>query len=407
MNVAEFQRLLTPTGQAAITAAAALQPSEAGFLSALARLERDYPPGLARPALEIAILRREAAVKFPQADRLYFTRPALEQASAYAVASYRARRFAGCDRVLDLGCSVGGDSLALAAAAPVLGLDLDALRLAMARANLTACADEAHFPADFIRADLTAALPVRLSPHTGLFFDPARRTDRGRVYSVRQYQPPLSSVRAWAAQTPAQTPALAVKISPGVNLEELRSYDCAIEFISLHGELKEALLNFGPLGGFGRRATLLPGPFQLSAPANTAADSETAPRLSQPQAWLYEPDPAVLRAGLVRLLAEQIHAAQLDADIAYLTAPNLTPTPFARAWQVEAWFPFQLKRLRAELRARGVGRVTVKKRGSPIEPEQLIRALRLKPNDSAGERVLFLTHLQGRPIVILAWPEKA
>ena len=95
-------------------------------------------------------------------------------------------------------------------------------------------------------------------------------------------------------------------------------------------------------------------------------------------------------------------AAQLDPDIAYLTADNLKPTPFARAWKVEDWFPFGMKRLRSALRQRGVGRVVVKKRGSPLQPEALIRDLRLK---GEHERVVFLTHLRGRPIVILSTVE--
>jgi hypothetical protein len=113
----------------------------------------------------------------------------------------------------------------------------------------------------------------------------------------------------------------------------------------------------------------------------------------------YEPDAAILRAGLVRTLGEQLEAAHLDPDIAYLTASRLQRTPPARAWVVEAWFPFQLKWLRAAMRARRVGRLVMKKRGSPIQPEALIRALRLQ---GELERVVFLIHLWGRPIAILA-----
>ncbi len=73
-------------------------------------------------------------------------------------------------------------------------------------------------------------------------------------------------------------------------------------------------------------------------------------RLSEPQAYLYEPDPSVLRAGLVRTLGLQLEAAQLDPDIAYLTSDRLVETPFAKAYQVEDWLPFNLKRLRSLLR---------------------------------------------------------
>ena len=66
---------------------------------------------------------------------------------------------------------------------------------------------------------------------------------------------------------------------------------------------------------------------------------------------------------------------------------------------MEDWFPFSLKRLRAYLHVRRVGRVTVKKRGSPLQPEELIHKLRLEGEE---ERVLFLTHVRGRAVVIVA-----
>jgi hypothetical protein len=186
---------------------------------------------------------------------------------------------------------------------------------------------------------------------------------------------------------------MGVKISPGVKLDELAGYEAEVEFISLDGELKEAVLWFGPLKTAHRRATLLPGPYTL-----TAAPDSLLP-IREPQAFLYEPDPAILRAGLVTTLGAQLNAAQLDPDIAYLTSEKLQTTPFARAWAVEDWFPFQLKRLRAYLRERNIGNVTVKKRGSPLVPEALIRDLKLS---GENECTIFLTHLRGKAIVVIA-----
>ena len=114
--------------------------------------------------------------------------------------------------------------------------------------------------------------------------------------------------------------------------------------------------------------------------------------------YLYEPDPAVMRAGLVTDLAAQIGAHQLDADIAYLTSNSLTPTPFARPFAIEADMPFSQKRLREKLRAMNVGRVTVKKRGSPLDPDDFARSLRLKGDE---ERILFLTHVQGKAWILI------
>jgi hypothetical protein len=108
-----------------------------------------------------------------------------------------------------------------------------------------------------------------------------------------------------------------------------------------------------------------------------------------------------MRAGLVAILGTALNAAQLDPDIAYLTGDDLVATPFARVWKIEDWFPFGVKPLRSYLRERGVGRVVVKKRGSPIQPEELLRKLKLS---GEVERIVFLTHLQGRPVVVVCFP---
>jgi THUMP domain-like len=128
-----------------------------------------------------------------------------------------------------------------------------------------------------------------------------------------------------------------------------------------------------------------------------ASGSIQAP-LSLPAAYLYEPDPAILRARLVAALAEQLGAAQLDRAIAYLTADRAVATPFARCWRVIEWLPFNLKRLRARLRAHDAGPVTVKKRGSPLDTDALARQL---AGDGGRALVVVLTQTQGRPAALI------
>lgn len=398
MDLSTFRILLNGDGQRALAAATALAPTEETFLAHFQRLTKDYPAALARAALETAILRVRAAAKFTRAAAMYFTREALEQASGEPISRYRAGRYAGCEHAADLGCGVGGDSLGLASVVPqVSGIDQDPLRLAMAAENLGAYGLRER--ARWLEADLTTA------PWPGadaFFFDPARRANGRRKFSVRDYAPPLAQALDWLRRTPAG----GVKISPGVDLAELAGYDAEVEFISERGELKECALWFGPLRTADRRATLLLG---LNATGGLAqahtliADPAAAAEVGPPQAYLYEPDPAVLRAGLVTTLAAQLAARQLDPDIAYLTAPHLRPTPFARAYVIEEALPFQLKRLRERLRALHVGRVTVKKRGSPLEPEALIQQLRLEGPET---RVVVLTHVAGKAWVLIGQPAR-
>jgi hypothetical protein len=403
MDLDTFRLLLTPIGQEALEYAEKLAPREVDFLGHFQKVARRYPRELARLALETAILRSEASEKFPWADRMYFTRQALEQASSHAVSSYRVERYRPFKILGDLACSLGGDTISLAKMGLTVGVDLDPMRLALAQANLKAL--NLVERVTLLQADLTASMPLSPSPDLAMFFDPSRRKKSKRITSVRSYLPPLQVVKDWLPRFPA----VGVKISPGVRYEEISVFDAEVEFISLKGGLKEALLWFGPLKTCRRRATILPGAHTLYSEeisgGSTKFDGERKKvvPVSQPQAFLYEPDPAVIRAGLVEALGVRLRAAQLDTDIAYLTAEKGAATPFARSWAVENWFPFGLKKLRTYLRERKIGRVVVKKRGSPLEPEGLIRDLRLEGD---GERVIFLTHLRGKPIVVVCHPER-
>ena len=124
-DVDSLRRLLTPQGREALELAVARKPDETAFLAEFQFLSRRFPEDIARAAVEQAILRRKAAAKFTSAGRMFFTRVALEQSTSEAVARHRAKRFAGSSLILDLGCGIGGDSLALASMAPVIAVDHD------------------------------------------------------------------------------------------------------------------------------------------------------------------------------------------------------------------------------------------------------------------------------------------
>ncbi|UOY01095.1 THUMP-like domain-containing protein [Blastococcus sp. PRF04-17] len=115
-------------------------------------------------------------------------------------------------------------------------------------------------------------------------------------------------------------------------------------------------------------------------------------------AWLHEPDPAVIRSGLVSVVAEDLAATLIDPMIAYLTSDAPATSPWVTSYRVDEVLPFNLKKLRALLRTRGVGRVVVKKRGSPIEPETLARRLR---GPGGGTAVVVATRVAGAPTVLV------
>jgi hypothetical protein len=388
MNLDDLHFLLSPAGERLLEEISGTIITPQNHLQIASQLRRQVRPAYANALLEIALLRQLAVIKFSRAAQMFFTRPALEQSSSEIVTTYRARRFAtgGFGHIADLGCSIGGDALALATQSSVVGVDWDPLRLAMAQENVRVYGPVDNFHP--LQADLLELTPL---PVQAAFFDPARRDVHGRrFFSVHDYQPPLSLIHRWLEEVPH----IAVKISPGVDYAELPE-QAEVEFISVKGEVKEGVLWFGGLhSGVTRRATLLPGGNTLT----TASRNVEPIPITAPKTYLYEPDKAVIRAHLVETLAHQLGATKIGPDIAYLTADSVKATPFARSFAIEAVFPFQLKRLRHYLRENKIGQVTVKKRGSPIEPDTLRRQLRLR---GGKHRVVFLTQAKGEATVLI------
>ncbi|WP_110945651.1 class I SAM-dependent methyltransferase [Streptomyces avicenniae] len=387
---AAFRALLTATGEDLLAHLRDLTP--AGELAAATRLRRDHPAALVSAAIGQARLRQRAAAKFgADAERMFFTPDGVEQATRTPVAAWRAARFAalGVRRAADLGCGVGGDAIALARAGiSVLAVDRDPLTCAVAEANAAALG-----LADLIEVRQADVTEVDLAGIDALFADPARRGGRGRVFDPEAYSPPLS----WAIGAARRVPYAALKTAPGIPHEAVPS-DAVAEWVSHRGEVKEAVLWFGRGGAAPRTATLLPGGDVLTGDGGRQAPD------GPPCRYLYEPDGAVIRAHLVAEAAERLGGHLLDPTIAYVTADALRADPFTSAYEITDVLPFNEKRLRALLRERGVGTVTVKKRGSALTPEELLR--RLKPRGE-GSATVFLTRVAGAAAMLVGHPVRA
>ncbi len=378
LRSSEARLLLSDEGRAAVAFAASLD------LPPIAAAEAVRTYGELGPlALAQARLRRKALAKHPDGDRLWWTAEALEQSTPRVVAVHRARRFAGAPRVLDLGCSVGGDLLPLAAVAPVVGVDLDETRLILAAANLA----EIGVAGQLVRADVGT-----LRPSGHVFADPARRSGGRRGFDPRSWSPPLSTVLAWEVQ------ALGVKVAPGIDYDALPA-DLEVEVVSLHGDVKEAVLWRGEARrGARRTATLLPSGQAL------VDRGAPVPAVRPPGRYLLEPDGAVIRAHLVAELAQDVAGWLLDSTIAYVAADLAVPTPFGRWYEVLETLPFSLKGLRERLRSHDAGPLVVKKRGTAVEPEELRRRLKLT---GGREVTVVLTRQAGTQIALIAQPISA
>jgi SAM-dependent methyltransferase len=376
--VARFEALLAPAGRELLTL---LREQPAGPDVALrlgSRLRARYPAELVADALTQHELRLAARVKFSRAMDQYFTRAGLEQASAELVARHRAQRYAGAGPLADLCCGIGGDLLALAADGhPVLAVDSGPLHLRIARANAevaglaagvtTACADVRE---------------VSLAGLAGVFIDPARRTGRARL-PTGVSEPPL----AWCLGLADTVARVGIKAAPGLPHEAVPP-GWELEFIAVGRQLREAAAWSPALATAARRATILPGGHTL-----TPQPGEPVP-VRPPGEFLFDPSPAVTRAGAVADLARLLNAWQIDEQIAFLSADTPVVTPFARTLRVIDSGPWNQRQLPARLRELDIGAVDIRRRGLAGDTGQLHRSLRLSGSRRA---TLVMTRFRDRP----------
>lgn len=392
----QLRWLRTPAGVAATALATRLVDQGLEVLPALARLRAQVGAEHAGPAWELARLRARARPVFgADADVLFLTADTLEQAGRPALAARRARRLLAddTDSAADLGCASGTDTVALArAGASVLAVDLDPLARELTAANAEALgvADRVWVVAGDAVELVDAARGGEVAGCAAAVLDPARRAGGRRQLDPDRWSPPWATVAALLDRVPRAV----VKVAPGLDHERVPD-GVEAEWVSAGGSIVEALLWGRAVSTVRRRASLVRG----DAVLELTADADPGPAPSGPvRSWLHEPDPAVIRSGLVSLVATDLAATLVDPTIAYLTSDGPTDSPWVSSYRVDEVLPFNLKKLKALLRTRGVGRVVVKKRGSPIEPETLARRLR---GEGAGTATVVVTRVAGVPTALV------
>jgi hypothetical protein len=235
------------------------------------------------------------------------------------------------------------------------------------------------------------AADVDTSAFGVVFADPARRNAAGRVFDVDGWSPP------WPFVLDLLRRPACVKVAPGIP-HDLVPDDVEAEWVSDEGDVKEAVLWSSALSGAHRRATVIRGGGLATLTEDDDPGDTTVRGVG---AFLYEPDGAVIRAGLVTAVAAGVRGGLLDEHIAYVTADDAYRTPFARSYQVLEQLPYREKALRAALRSRGIGRLTIKKRGVSVVPDHLRKRLALSGDNEA---TLVLTRAAGKGVALLVRP---
>ncbi|MCC7014496.1 MAG: hypothetical protein IT454_18190 [Planctomycetes bacterium] len=353
-------------------------PTGLDALSVVSALRRELAPDTARRAAELHELRSRATERFPSGRLRFLTREGLEQATREVVARLRAQRIAELSpgaSVYDATCGLGADALALAEAGlRVIAGELDPLVARCARANLAPYSNRSCvILADAMLAPVSAAF---------LVIDPDRRAAGRRVLEPQRWSPPLASVLRLCARFRGAC----VKLSPAFDIGEVGALESSLphgfQWVSVERELCETNLWTGEwasavgrpgereavtLDGHGKTHRITGHPFPVV--------SDLSERVSG-NCWLLDPDPAVVRSGLLGRLAFGISARGLDPQLAYLLSEERPSSPWVRGWRVLETSSADPKRVREALRRHDIGPVQVLKRGHPEPAEVLERRFR-------------------------------
>lgn len=388
--------LLGPEGRALLDRTRDHSPADVFALTSTLRKE-GHAPDLVAAALTQSALRVKAQEKFgPAADGMFFTADGVEQATRPTVARWHAERMVatGREHVVDLGCGIGSDALAFAdAGLRVTAVDADPTTAAVAAANLT-CTGATVETAQAQQTPLTA--------DDAVWLDPARRT-RGvgdasgrtrRTFSLDQLSPPWEFVLDVARSHPT-----GVKLSPSLAHSAVPD-GAQAQWVSFDGTVVECVLWFGEAAtASGRSAVVFRDGGRWTVAAAGSPEGVATPQ--EVREYVHEADRAVVRAGATGALVDACGGPELTPGQGYATSDAPLDLPWVRSHRVLDAMPYSEKTLRAQVRTRGVGVLTLKTRGVKIDEPALRRKLKL---DGPATATVLVTPVGGRTTMFFLDP---
>lgn len=374
-----IEKLLSSEGLALLQQVESVAESQSSLKLIDELRKSGHDPELISQVLTQAKLRNKAKAKFGEfANQLLYTQDGLEQATRLGVAAHHAGIFraAGVNSITDLGCGIGSDALAFAAAGfEVTAVERDIETAAIASFNLAVFENAKVLAEDASQVELTSQ---------ALWFDPARRDlehrgEKHKVVRPEDFSPSLN----WVFQT-ARTRISGVKLGPAFP-KELIPDDAKAIWVTHNRDLVELTLWFG----FDQLAKF--NVLQIAEESHTfSADEILNAEVGELRAYLYEPDAGLIRSGLMGNLAKELGIHTVSPGIAYLSSDQVIDSPWLRGYEVLEVLNLDEKKIAAWCKERGVGVLEIKKRGVDITPEQLRPKLKLK---GAGTATLILTKI--------------
>ena len=357
-----------------------------------AALGKSFPEEERRAIMDYIPLVKKFREKFDFQAFLLCDKLALEQSTAYDISKWKAKLWPSFGSVHDLCCGMGGDSFFIPNSLELTGIDMSEERLQMYAYNMNAFQKKANV----LQADVR-----NLSGITADYFsiDPARRKLESE--NQRQFEnltPTLSEILNLAKKYRGGM----IKLPPGYPIDEI-PLDAEIIYLGSKQDCRECLILLGDLAqnpGKIRTIILTKNDTFEFISTSKRPDFEKEQNLEEGtlKNYLAEPCPLFVRSRIFTQFAREWNATILSKGIAYLSCDEPIHHIGFSSFEILDSVPLGTSAVKAMLKEHGIGKLTLKKRGVEIIPEEEIK--RLKPKGK-NEGVLFYTRIAGEKTALL------
>lgn len=252
--------------------------------------------------------------------------------------------------------------------------------------------------AEVLHGDGVERMPEK-APLTLVFIDPARRDQQGKkTVALSDCTPDLAAIQDKISACSAICMA---KLSPMLDihqaLQELKNVN-EVHVVSVDNECKELLLIMTPEKTEETRICCVnlqkeQQTFEYTTREEIEAEAVYTDLL---EAYLYEPNPSLLKAGAYKCLCSRFGVKKLHPNSHLYTSETLCADFPGRRFRITGWRSFSKQDLKQIAREIPQANITI--RNFPSTVQEIRKKLKIK---EGGNRYLFITTLKNEQHVIL------
>ncbi len=333
-------------------------------INELQEIEAEYPDIPIKDLFSLLNIQKNNRLKIPDIQKYIFSEKGVQQASSKILAEYHAEKMQLFSVVADLCCGNGMDLMHIAVSKKkVYAVDLDENSLALAEFNCRA----AGLKNIIFLKEAAEQFAQKID---AIFADPDRRPDSKRKVEPNDISPSLDDI----LKLNKLTDSMAIKLSPAMNYKTMQLPEkSTLEFVSENGVLKEILLCTGELATNGvlRKAVLLPQQIVLQ-------NNGCAIAVEPVSNYIFEPDKAIIRSGLVQECGARIGYNLIDSKLALLSGEKPVFSKLGKCYRIVQIMNYNLKKIKKFCHDKNLGELVIKTRGFPMSVEALRQKINLK-----------------------------